>query len=272
MERTLSAKEAKIVLELEWRDQKILTLKEIQQMLGCKNGYARVLAHSLVTKRWLEKLGGGKYLFIPAARGLQAVPSFNPLLIGGAFVHPYYFSYATSNHYYGFSTQIPSRIYIACLKAKKGVRIRQHTFHFVHLKAEKFFGYQTVKVFQDEVQMADREKSVVDSLDKLSYAGGIAQAAAVIHQAQRSLDWEKLAEVALRMDAGALVARLGFLLQTLDIQVPPHLIEPLQSRIGATKTYLAPIRRWGKEGTYNKTWQVICNVPEEVLFSEIAIH
>ena len=271
MERTLSANEAKIVLELEWRDQKILTLKEIQEILGCKNGYARVLAHSLVTKRWLEKLGGGKYLFIPASRGPQAVPSFNPLLIGGVFVHPYYFSYQTSNHYYGFSTQIPSQIYIACLKAKKEVRIRRHTFHFVHLKEERFFGYQTVKVFHDEVLMADKEKSVVDSLDKVSYAGGIAQVAAMIHQAQRSLDWEKLAEYALRMGSVALIGRLGFLIQTLDIQVPPHLIEPLQSRIGAVKTYLAPIRRWGKEGTYDKTWQLICNVPEDHLFSEITI-
>jgi predicted transcriptional regulator of viral defense system len=148
----------------------------------------------------------------------------------------------------------------------------KNRYLFVHLKAEKFFGAQTVKVFQDEVQMADREKAVVDSVDKPSYAGGIAHVAAVIHQAHRSLDWEKLVTYAMRMDSRVLLGRLGFLLQTLAIPVPSPLLETMHARLGATKAYLVPVRHWGKEGTYDKAWHLICNVPEDQLFSEITIH
>ena len=271
MSRNLSANEAKLVLELEWREQDIVTLDEIQHILGCKDGYARFVAHTLVNKRWLERLGGGRYLFIPASRGHQAVPSFNPLLIGKAFVQPYYFSYSISNSYYGFSSQLPARIYIACLKTKRKIKLRRNEFCFVHLKEDKFFGYVAVKVLNDRVQMADKEKSVVDSLDKPLYAGGIEHVAAVLHNAQRDVNWEKLINYALRMGSTSLIQRLGFLVEALKVPVPDNLLERLQKQIGGSKTYLGSIKRWGKRGAYNDTWQVVCNVPRDKLLSQITI-
>ncbi len=54
--RTLSKGEAKVVLDLEWRDSKVITVAELRSMLGASEGYARFLAHRLVEKGWLDKL------------------------------------------------------------------------------------------------------------------------------------------------------------------------------------------------------------------------
>ena len=78
--RTLSKKEAKLVLELEWQGKQIISLDEIQKALGVDEGYSRSLAHRLVQKGWFERLRSGIFQFIPAERGLEAVGDTNPFL------------------------------------------------------------------------------------------------------------------------------------------------------------------------------------------------
>ena len=87
--RTLSDLESKLVMELEWQEKRLVTLQDVMDILGCSNGHARKLVHQLERKRWLDRLAPGKYQFIPASRGCQAVPDMNPLLAGSVLVEPY---------------------------------------------------------------------------------------------------------------------------------------------------------------------------------------
>ena len=43
MERSLSQNEAKVILDLEWRGQKTVTLAELRQALGGSESYTRYL-------------------------------------------------------------------------------------------------------------------------------------------------------------------------------------------------------------------------------------
>ncbi len=185
--RTLSDLESKLVMELEWQEEQLVTLRDVMDILGCSYAHARKLAHQLEKKRWLDRLAPGKYQFIPASRGSQAVPDMNPLLAGSMLVEPYYFSYATANHFYGFSPQVPATVYVATTKTKRPTEIRGVEYRFVSLKPSKFFGYQKARVYTAEVMMAEPEKAVVDSLDKMGYAGGIAEVARVIQEKRLGL-------------------------------------------------------------------------------------
>ena len=270
-QRTLSDLESKLVMELEWQEKPFVTLQDVTDILGCSHGHARKLLHQLEKKRWLDRLVPGKYQFIPASRGAQAVPDMNPLLVGSALVEPYYYSYATANHFYGFTTQTPAIVYIAVTKARRPAEIRGVEYRFVSLNPSKFFGYQKTRVYTAEVFMAEPEKAVVDSLDKMNYAGGIAEVARVIQVARRQVDLGKLADYALRMGSHALVQRLGYLLETLGEPPPAKVTDKLLSGLGATKTYLGPISRWGTGGVYDPRWQVVVNVPDRQLMGEIRI-
>ena len=96
MERTLSRTEAKVVLALEWRQQKTITLAQLRQALGVSEGYARKLAHGLVEKGWFERLRPGLFLLVPADRGRKGVADMNPLAAGAVLVSPYFYSFGTA--------------------------------------------------------------------------------------------------------------------------------------------------------------------------------
>lgn len=267
--RTLSDLESKLVMKLEWQEKRLVTLQDVMDILGCSYGHARKLAHQLEKKRWLDRLGPGKYQFIPASRGSQAVPDMNPLLAGSVLIEPYYYSYATANHFYGFSTQVPATVYVATTKTRRPTEIRGVEYRFVTLKPSKFFGYQKTRVYTAEVMMAEPEKTVVDSLDKMGYAGGIAEVVRVVHAAHQRVDLGKLADYALRMGSHALVQRLGYLLEMTGEALPSEIEARLLTGASQTKTYLGSTTRWGTGGAYNARWQVVVNVPERQLLGEI---
>jgi len=271
MPRTLSALESELVMELEWQEKKLVTLQDVMDILGCSYGHARKLVHQLEKKRWLDRLAPGKYQFIPASRGREAVPDMNPLLAGSVLVDPYYYAYATANHFYGFSPQVPATVYVATTRTKPPTEIRGVEYRFVSLDPAKFFGFHETKVYTAEVMMAEPEKAVVDSLDKMSYAGGIVEVVRVVHSARGQVDLDKLTDYALRMETHALVQRLGYLLETLGGALPPELEDRLLAGIGRSKTYLGPTRQWGTGGDYNSKWQVVVNVPEAQLMGEIRV-
>jgi predicted transcriptional regulator of viral defense system len=283
--RTLSDLESKLIMELEWQEKRLVTLQDVMDILDCSYAHARKLAHQLEKKRWLDRLEAGKYQFIPASRGSEAVPDMNPLLAGSVLIAPYYYSYATANHFYGFTPQVPATVYIATTKTKRSTEIRGVEYRFVSLKPSKFFGYRETEVYTAQVVMAEPEKAVVDSLDKMGYAGGIVEVAQVVHSAIRQavrqaqegpqgnardgVELEKLADHALRMGSKALVQRLGYLLETLGDSLPHGLEDRLLAGIDKSKTYLGPTSRWGTGGDYDPKWQVVVNVPTQQLVGEI---
>lgn len=266
--RTLSPTESKLVMELEWEERKILSLQDIVAILHISYPQARHLAHTLERKQWLSRIAPGKYQFIPASRGREAVPDMNPLLVGSVLASPYYYSYATANHHYGFTAQVPATVYVVTTRAHRTVQLRGTTYRFVVVTPAKFFGYQPVRVLTAEVMMAEPEKALVDSLDKPRLAGGIIEVAAILHAARNNVSWEKVGDYALRMGSRALAQRVGYLADVLRLPFPAATREKLRSIIQHGKTYLAPTTTWGMGGQYDPTWQIVVNVPREHLLSE----
>lgn len=258
MARSLSKRESEVILEMEWSGKRVVTISEVMTILGCSYGHAKKIVQHLVEKNWLDPISKGKYLLISASSGKEGIPSSNALLVGSFLAEPYYFSYATSNSYYGFSPQMPSMIYVATTKSKRLTRIHGNTYRFIRLSDRKFFGYKKVKVFDADVSMADKEKSIVDSIDKMKYTGGIREVVEIIKVGIRKVDIDKLLDYACRMGSSSLVQRLGFLLESLKVEFDD---EFLIQHIGKSIVYLSPNGK--KKGTYNKRWKIICNVSLE---------
>lgn len=271
MPRTISNVESKVILKLEWKNQYTININDIKRILHCSKNYAYKIAHKLEEKNWLERITPGHYLFISAERGVSGVPPMSPLLVGSILVKPYYYSYAVSNNFYGFSPQIPATIYIATTLEKRMVKWRNNEFRFVTLSKEKFFGFHKLKVLDTEVNMAEKEKTVIDSIDKIRYAGGIEEVTKVINNAKKNINFKKLMEYTLRMKSFSLIQRLGFLLDLVNAKTPVTLRKKLIKNIGSSPVYLDDIRRWGRKGKYHKEWNIICNVPEKHLVSGIRI-
>lgn len=269
MERTLSHNEAKVVLDLEWRNQKTVTLAELREALGASEGYARKLAHGLVKKGWLERLRPGLFQFVPADRGREGVADTNPLAAGAVLISPYFYSFGTACTHHGFTEQVFSDVYLACQEDRRPDSIRGKRYVFVQVAEQRFFGFKEITVLGHAVQMAIPERALLDGIDRPRYAGGIGEVSRIAQRAARKISWEALVELARKWESSALVQRLGYFMDLHQVAVPDDvraaLLELVRPR---SKIQLGSRRRWGSSGKLVRPWNVVENVPRGVLVSK----
>jgi predicted transcriptional regulator of viral defense system len=266
MERTLSQNEAKVVLDLEWRNQKTVTLAELRAALGASESYARKLAHGLVKKGWLERLRPGLFQLVPADRGREGVADTNPLAAGAVLVSPYFYSFGTACTHHGLTEQVFSEVYLACQAERRSETIRDKRYVFVHVAEQRFFGFEEISVLGHAVQMATTERALLDAIDRPRYAGGIGEVSRIAARAAGRVSWDAVLGVARGWGSSALVQRLGYLLDLHSIDVPTEVREALLELVRPhSKIQIGPRRRWGTSGRLVQPWNVVENVPHDVL-------
>ena len=275
MERTLSQNEAKVILDLEWTGQKTVTLAELRQALGASESYARSLAHSLVKKGWLERLRPGLFQLVPADRGREGVADTNPLAVGAVLVAPYFFSFGTACTYYGLTEQMFEEVYLACHERRRPETIRGKRYVFVCVPEQHFFGFEEVAVLGQAVQMATVERALLDAIGRPRYAGGIGEVSHIVARAVTKISWVALLELVRNWGSSALVQRLGYLLDLHQAEVPSDVRSKMLELVHPqSKIQLGPRRKWGTRGMLVRPWNVVENVPRDVLTSrgEMARH
>jgi len=273
MVRSLSPLESKLILHLEWGKKTTVSIQEAMEILGCSYNHARQLLYRLNERQWLARIKSGSYELIPAERGEYAFPDTNPLFIGSKLITPYYFSFATAAFFHGLSTQASATVYLATTKRKgrRVLTVRGKSYRFVLQPDYKFFGAVEKDAFGSQVMIADPEKTVVDSLDQPAYSGDLPEIAGMLTRGREKLNWKKLVEYALRFEIQALIQRLGYLADLLELPLETILRESLLDRIGASTPYLGRSSQWGTGGEYDAVWHIVDNVPRQELLSEIRI-
>jgi predicted transcriptional regulator of viral defense system len=268
MERTLSQNESKVILDLEWRNQKTITLAELREALGASAGYARKLAHGLVKKGWLERLRPGLFQLVPATRGREGIADTNPLAAGAVLASPYFFSFGTACTHYGLTEQVFSEVYLACQQDRRPETIRDRRYVFVLVPERRFFGFEESTVLGHAVQMATLERALLDAIDRPRYAGGIGEVSRIAARAARRVSWEALIALASRWGSSALVQRLGYFLDLHQVDLADATrIALLELVRPQSKIQLGSRRRWGTSGKLARPWNVVENVPRRVLLS-----
>lgn len=273
MSRSLSDLEARLILRLEWEKQPVVTIEETMGILDCSYDHARQVLHRLARRRWLMPLTPGKYELIPAERGEHAFPDTNSLFIGSALVEPYYFSYATAAFFHGLSTQASATVYVATTVRTRSrtCLVRGKEYRLVLQPADKFFGSVEVNAYGSRVRMAEPEKTVVDALDRPEYVGDIPETAGMLRRGEGRLNWHKLAEYGLRYRSQALIQRLGYLLDLLQLPAAAQVRDLLLAGVGKSTPYLGRPGKWGTGGKYDPTWHIVDNVPRQELLAEIEV-
>lgn len=264
--RSLSRTEANIVLGLEWRGTSTVTLADLRGSLRKSDVYARRLAHALVRKGWLERLRPGVFRLIPADRGPQGIADTNPLTAGAALVRPYFFSFGTACTHHGLTEQVFSEVYIACQRPLRPRIVRDTRYVFAVVPPARFFGFEEVAALGERVQMATRERALLDAIDRPQLAGGVGEVSRMVARAGHRLDWQAALDLLRRWDNPALVQRLGYLLDLHRIEIPTWERAMLLAIVRPkSKILLGPRARWGTSGRLAGCWNVVENVPGHLL-------
>jgi predicted transcriptional regulator of viral defense system len=268
--RSLSKTEAKVVLSLEAEGLELVTLDGIRRRAAVSPGFARKLAHDLVKRGWLQRLRRGNYLLNPSRHGPDALPDTDPLRVGSRLVEPYYFGFATAAELEGLFPQA-SRVYYVVTTARwtpgKG---RVHRFRGIRVEPERFFGARTLVRRGVPLRVSDRERTVLDCLNRPEFSGGMAGVSQIFALAKPRLNWSRLGSYLDRFGNRSLTLRAGFLAERVRPSLPPPAswVRPRLAEADEPYVPLGPPKTHGRRGTHDPRWHIIQNVPDALLFAE----
>jgi predicted transcriptional regulator of viral defense system len=239
------------------RKGKVFTFDNALQVSQLKRNVLWVILSRLEKKGYIERIGKGKYMIIPigSKKGEYTQHEF---VIGSLLVNPYCISYWSALHFYGMTEQIPNTVFIqtTARKKKQRVAIFGVDYQFVRIKDSKFYGIRKEWIDEKEVNITDREKTIVDCLDKPQYCGGVLEVVKALKR-DRGIDRNKLAEYANKIGNTGVIRRLGYLSGLLQIDIPVPEIN--------TKNYLYLDPTMPKKGKCITKWKLIANLNNKIL-------
>lgn len=222
----------------------------------------------LAEKGWLERLERGKYMIVPLEAGPDRRWTEDAYVLAGYLVDPAAIAYWSALHYWNLTEQVPQLAYV-----QTTADIREHRkevlgirFRLVKLMEEKFFGLKQERLGNQQFAVTRREKTILDGLDRPELTGGIHEIAKGIWEARTVLDWDLVDEYLPRMGSGAVVKRLGFLVEAMDLDVPGRSdrLSRWRQLITAGISDLDPSSR-REEGGIVTRWGIRVNVDENAL-------
>ncbi len=271
--RTLSRKESKVVLSLEAEGLVDLTLRELQRRAGVSPVFARKIAHNLVRKQWLQRVGRGRYLLNPTRHGPDALPDTDPLRFGSRIASPYYFGFATAAELLGLLPQASRTYYLVTTKRGTAEWAHAARFRLITVSPARFFGTQRIARRGETLVVSNLERTLLDCVSRPQLAGGIGGVVRILESSARRVDWGRVERYLGRLGSRSLELRVGYLAERLDPAIRPPKAWLARNRAHVSESFvpLGPPREFGRRGTHDRRWHIIRNVPEAVLRSEVDI-
>jgi len=263
---SLSKTESTLLSSLSEEGKNIFTLKDIIAKLSSSYENAMLIANRLVKKKWLIQLTRGKYLIVPLEAGVRSEYTEHEFVIASHLANPYYIGYWNALNFHGFTEQVPITVYVVTIKRLRDRTILNTKYRFVTLDKRKFFGFEAESVSNIKVNISDKEKTLADCLDHPEYCGGISEIVKALWDAKDEFSMEKLVSYSLTMGNSAILKRLGFLLELLQIGISENLMEKIRTNVKKGYVLLDPLEE--KHGKYSTRWGLLINVSEDRLLEE----
>jgi predicted transcriptional regulator of viral defense system len=232
------------------RHGQVFTLEQLHRQTGTPKSVLSVMLSRWEDRGFVERIERGKYLIIPLAseKGKYTLHEF---VIASHLVRPSAIAYWSALHYHGLTEQIPMTVFVQTTARKKNNQLEVFgvDYRIVRVKPEKFFGFAKEWIEETQVTVTDREKTLVDCLDRPEYAGGIVEVAKALENA--SLDRETLSRYARMIGNNAVVRRLGYLSERMGI--------PLDLPLPTSRNYLLLDPTMPRQGENDPRWRLVIN-------------
>jgi len=264
--KTLGPQAAHLVTSLYEENKPLFRLEDVRKILSLDEGTSRSLLRKLVNRGVATRLKPGLFILVPYELGKEKEYMGSPLIVARELMggKDYYLSHDTAMEIHGMVTQPQFVIHVTTPEKHRSLQIMGTNFQFITCKSEHFFGMVDHWVTkQEQVRVSDLEKTMIDSLYRPEYCGGVPEAAKGIWMRRQDLNMDRLIEYALKMNIGAVIRRLGYLLELYRIGTREHL-ETLLGRLTDTYARLDPLLP--AEGKFLRKWRLQLNVtPDELL-------
>ena len=263
--RTVGLRTAPLLNALYDRSQTTFTLADAVEITGLSPASASSLLHKAAKRGLVSRLKRGVWVLVPPQLGSATEYAGNPYLIAPRLVGdaPNFLSHATAMEIHRMVTQPQFVTFTSTTKRVQNRTLNGTEFHFVLIKPNHFFG--TTKHWatkQESVAISDLERTVIDGLRQPEYCGGVTEVAKGLWMRHADMQPARLVDYALRLGIGAVIRRLGYLLELYRI-APEEKLARLRQRLTATYQSLDPLLP--REGPHVARWRLQVNIsPEEL--------
>jgi predicted transcriptional regulator of viral defense system len=263
--KTLGPRAAHLVTTLHERRRAIFTLADVTDISRLTDVTARSFVRKLVDRGVVTRLRPGLYILVPFELGREREYLGNPYVVArelmGERVH--YLSHASAMDIHGMVTQPQLVVVVTSPAPMRGRRVLGMEFRFVHCKPADVFG--TAEHWadkQERVVVSDLERTVVDGLKQPEHCGGVTEVAKGLWMRLSDVHASTLVDYALRLGVGAVIRRVGYLMEVYGIGGPGE-IARLREKLTATYSLLDPVLP--PDGRYLERWRLRLNIdPDEI--------
>ncbi|KYG72957.1 type IV toxin-antitoxin system AbiEi family antitoxin domain-containing protein [Roseivirga echinicomitans] len=227
------------------------------------------LLSDMVKRGLLMRLKKGLYYIIPYEQEAETfMPDWHLIAAHLTKGTKHYIGYYSALQIHNLITQpsLKEQIVVAKQMRPSTLKIKNTTFQFIYHNEKHFFGAKKIWIDSfNKVECSDLEKTFVDCLFKPDYAGGIVEVARAIYTSKDKIKFDKLLEYTERFKSQAVIKRLGFLLETLEIE--SGIIKKLQK--AKTASYVLLDTELPKSGKMISRWSIQQNLETETIKSAI---
>ena len=247
MVMSLSPTEQKIYSKLY--PKRVINTKDVAQILGDLHKSADYITN-LREKGFLQKIRQGVYTIVPPDMiGKKYLP--DKFLVAGNLKEEYYISHHSALELHGLAESIFNKVYITIRNYSRPLQYCDITYEFVSTKY--FFGIDELKYKSTRLKVSDVEKTVLDCIRKIKYAGGLDELAKSFLGIP-TLNYKKLLDYLKRFDETALYHKTGFILESLDELSPPKdFLNKIKKKVSKKVYYLDR----DKASKFNRKWNLM---------------
>ncbi|MBV6426179.1 MAG: hypothetical protein KIPDCIKN_00690 [Haliscomenobacter sp.] len=266
----ISTQSNEILTHFHQRNRDCFDYSEAKKALPASSQSAlKELLSDMVKRGLLMRLKKGLYYIIPYEQEASSfMPDWHLLAEHLSDGTEHYIGYYSALQIHNLITQpsLKEQIVVAKQIRPSTLKIKDVTFQFIYHNADHFFGSKKTWIDSfNKVMCSDLEKTFIDCLFKPDYAGGIAEVARAIYSSKEKIQYDKLLEYTQRFKSQAVIKRLGFILETLDIK--SGITKQLQ-RV-KTASYVLLDTELPKSGKMISRWSIQQNLETETIKSAI---
>ena len=266
----ISTQSSEILSYFNQQEQDCFDFTEASQALPLSGESAlKELLSDMVKRGLLMRLKKGLYYIIPYEKDPEEfMPDWHllaqPLTKGTS----HYIGYYSALQIHNLITQpsLKEQIVVAKQMRPSTLKIKNVDFQFIYHNEKHFFGFKKIWIDSyNKVLCSELEKTFIDCLFRPDYAGGIVEIARAVYMSKDKIKFNKLLEYAEQFQSQAVIKRLGFLLEILEIE--NNIVEQLQKK--KTSSYVLLDTELPKSGKLVSRWGIQQNLETETIKSAI---
>ena len=242
--------------------KRIFSTGEVEKILGWPREKLHFMLSRLVKKGRLVRIKRDLYgLQPPGVKTLAKGYPFNWYLIAKALAgnKPYFISHYSAMQLQGMTSESIQTVFLSLAEQVSPPRALRIPIRFVTVSKRRFWGLEEKWVTNEEkVWVSDRERTVIDALDRSDLTGGITEVSRGLWLIKKDIDFSKLITYARRFESCAVAKRLGFLMEVLSMSTAKEREKLRQFALSAKGyAFLDPTLK--KKGRCLSAWRLVLN-------------